>query len=110
MEESRIDAVEKRLDDVEEDLQRLRKNVHDIKNEQQVMVGQLSEVQKVIGALHADTAKVLTFFEGTDKLFGFCRKHWRTGLKFGCGVVTAWGVSNPHVTHTVEFIGKFFGL
>lgn len=110
MDEDRIASVEKRLDDVEQDLQKLRKTVHDVKNEQQVMVGQINAVQKSVTSVEANTETLLHFFEGTDKLFGFCRKHWRTLLKFGCGFVTAYGVTNPSVQRTLIFVQHFFGL
>lgn len=101
--EERLGSIEKRLDDTEADLQKLRATVHAIKNEQQVLVGQMSD-------LTSSVDRVISFFEGTDKVFGFCRKHWRTMLKFGCGFVTAYGVTNPSVARSLQFVTHFFGL
>lgn len=117
MEEDRLANIEERLDAAEQDLQRLRQNVHDIKNEQQVLSGQMSDVQKSVNALtegmsdlKANSERMLNFVEGTDKVLGFCRKHWRDLLKFGCGIVTAYGITNPHVQRAIDFTGKFFGF
>jgi O6-methylguanine-DNA--protein-cysteine methyltransferase len=67
-------------------------------------------VQTQIAEMDGKLDKVISFIEGTDKVLGFCRKHWRTILKFGCGFVTAYGVSNPSVQHTLSFVQNFFGL
>lgn len=109
-ENERLTQIETRLDAAEKDLIALRKNVHDIKNEQQIMVGQIQDLQNDVTTVKENTDKLVVFFEGTDRVFGFCRKHWRTMLKFGCGFVTAYGVTNPAVQRTLAFTIKFFGL
>lgn len=101
--DERLGGVEKRLDVLETDFKKLRTTVHDIKGEQQVLVTEFAKAQ-------AQLTKVVTFFEGTDKILGFTKKHWRTILKFGCGFVTAYGVSNPNVQHSIIFVQHFFGL
>lgn len=98
-----LEAIDKSLDLLEFDFRRLRRTVHSIKGEQQVLV---IEFGKAKGQLD----KVVAFFEGTDKLLGFTKKHWRTLLKFGCGFITAYGVTNPSVQRSLIFIQHFFGL
>jgi t-SNARE complex subunit (syntaxin) len=53
---------------------------------------------------------ILKWVTGAEKVAGVAAKHWKTALKFGCGVVTAWGIGNPHVAHVISFIGTFFGI
>lgn len=100
---ARLTAIENRVTEVETDLQKLRRTVHNIAEDAMKTTARLINIEK-------KTDKVITFFEGTDKIFGFCRAHWRTLLKFGCGFVTAYGVTNPHVAQTANFISRFFGL
>lgn len=56
------------------------------------------------------TDRIMVWVEGTDHIFGFCRKHWRTIFKFGAGVVTAYGIGNPHIQNALTYIAKFIGI
>ena len=98
-----LEAIDKSLDLLEFDFRRLRRTVHSIKGEQQVLLGEFTKVQRQMD-------RVVSFFEGTDKILGFTKKHWRTILKFGCGFVTAYGITNPSVQRTILFVQHFFGL
>lgn len=102
-EKERLSKIENRVTAVETDLQKLRRTVHNIAEDAMKTTAHLIKIEK-------KTDKLISFFEGTDKVFGFCRKHWRTMLKFGCGFVTAYAASNPHVAQTANFVSHFFGL
>jgi len=96
-------SIEARLALVENDLLRLRKNVHKIANQSMKNAGALSQI-------HADIKEIRAFVTGTTKFFGFAKKNWKTALTFGCGIITAAGITNPTVGRMVEFTAKFFGI
>lgn len=103
MVEDRLNVVENRLDKVESDLIKLRRTTHKVANV-------AMKTQKQLADIKTNTDKMVSFYEGTDRIFGFCRKHWRTALKFGCGFVTAYGFANPAVGRTATYIQHFLNL
>jgi hypothetical protein len=110
MDDDRIAAIENRVDTIEQDLSKLRETAHRVADSQQVSIAQMTDVTATLDTMKAQLSSVTSFIDGTDHVLGFCRKHWRTILKFGAGVVTAYGFGNPHVQRALDFILKFAGI
>jgi hypothetical protein len=101
--EDRLHDVEQRLDAVEADLVSMRRSLHKANGQRQIMQNDIKKIDK-------KTDEILSFMTGAQKIYGVARKHWKSGLTFGCGLVTAVGFTNPAVAHVTSFISKFFGL
>lgn len=99
----RLDSLEIKINSMEVDLTTLKTEFASAKLDRNSMAVHLQSVDDKMD-------RVLSFVEGTDKVLGFCLKHWRTAAKFGAGVVTAYGVSNPNVQRTLNFIVHFVGM
>jgi predicted nuclease with TOPRIM domain len=100
---TRLERLENDIRETKEKLGSLETELTALKTGHQTMQSQLLEQDTKLD-------QILVWVAGANKIAGIAAKHWKTGLKFGCGVVTAWGFSNPHVTQTAAFIAKFFGL
>lgn len=99
-----------RLDRLEKDITETKVRLTNLEAElQSVKQGAIS-MQSQLAGQDAKLDRILIWVDGANKVAGVATKHWRTALKFGCGAVTAWGITNPHVSNLVNFIGKFFGF
>jgi hypothetical protein len=49
---------------------------------------------------------ITIFVTGANTVFGLAKRHWRTGLIFGAGIMTSAGIGNPAVWN---FIRSFAG-
>lgn len=99
-----------RLDRLEKDIAETKTKLLTLENELQIVKTRGEAMQLQLTGQDDKLDRILRWVDGANKVAGIATRHWRTALKFGCGVVTAWGVSNPHIAHAVEFVGKFFGL
>jgi hypothetical protein len=100
---TRLDRLESDIKETKDKLASLEKELVTLKKGHETMQSQLLGQDEKL-----DT--ILAWVTGAQKVAGVAAKHWKTALKFGCGVVTAWGITNPHVARTIEFVGKFFGI
>jgi hypothetical protein len=100
---TRLERLESDLAAIKEKVVNLETEIATVKNGHIVISKQLTE-------MNGKMDKVVMIADGTDKVLGFCRKNWKTILKFGCGFVTAYGISNPQVQRTLIFVQHFFGL
>jgi hypothetical protein len=98
-----LERLEADITDMKERLAGLETEFQKAKQERSLMQTQLTGQDEKLD-------RILVWVDGAHKVAGIATRHWKTALKFGCGLVTAWGISNPHVAHTVEFVGKFFGF
>lgn len=112
-----VPGTSTRLERLESDLSAIKNQVANLESEISTVKAGHKSMQEDLATLNTkmdeqtlDLKKVVAFADGTDKVFGFCRAHWRTILKFGCGFVTAYGISNPSVQRTIIFVQHFFGL
>lgn len=99
-----------RLERLESDISEMKARLANLENEFQQAKEERSLMQTQMTGQDIKLDRILVWVDGTQKIVGVAIRHWRTALKFGCGVVTAWGISNPHVQNTVEFVAKFFGV
>lgn len=105
-----------RLDRLESDLAEIKGKVSNLETEFEKAKGERTQMLYLINGtsdepgLIQKTNKIYSYIDGTEKVAGFALKHWRTLLKFGCGFVTAWGVSNPHLAASLGFVSRFFGF
>ena len=100
---SRLERLETEITEIKERLATLEHEFQSAKEER-------SKMQSQLDGQDIKLDKILVWVDGAHKVAGVATRHWRTALKFGCGVVTAWGVSNPHIQNVVIFVGKFFGI
>lgn len=99
-----------RLERLEQDISEMKERLANLETEFQKAKEERSAMQLQLTDQDAKLDKIVAWVDGVHKVAGIATRHWKTALKFGCGVMTAWGISNPHVAHTIEFVGKFFGL
>lgn len=97
---NRLDNLEARLTAIEDEMATIKADIAEAKTARGIMQDDLVSMKN-------DTAKILDFLTGVDKIGGMARRHWRTILTFGCGIMTAAGLGNPDV---IEYVRKFFGL
>jgi hypothetical protein len=90
----------------------------------QIFEDKLDDAVRRIGKLEArmDTAETMreeimaklatieTFVGGYNKIWGLAKKHWKTLLTFGAGIVTAGGLGNPQVQHIADYVVRFLGV
>jgi nicotinic acid mononucleotide adenylyltransferase len=98
------------LADIKTDIETLKLRVGDLEKKFEQAELERSTMNATLNRVEEQNARILAFIAGTDKIFGFTRKHWRTILKFGAGFVTAYGISNPIVQRELNFILAFFGI
>lgn len=99
-----------RLERLENDIAETKERLSSLENDlQTVKQGALLMGTRLVGQ-DEKLDKILVWVDGANKVAGIATRHWKTALKFGCGVVTAYGISNPQVAHVVTFVGHFFGL
>jgi acetyl-CoA carboxylase carboxyltransferase component len=99
-----------RLERLESDISETKERLSSLENELQIVKQGASAMQSQLLGQDDKLDRILVWVDGANKVAGVATRHWKTALKFGCGVVTAWGISNPQVAHVVAFVGKFFGL
>jgi calcineurin-like phosphoesterase len=104
-----IQTVSLQLNELDRRVTSLEESNEQAKKERQTVLNILNGTPDQQGLVQK-TDRIMVWVEGTDHIFGFCRKHWRTLFKFGAGVVTAYGVSNPHVQNALNYILKFSGI
>lgn len=107
---TRLERLESDLATVRDKVANLETEIADIKDGAATMKNDVAALSTKMDTANATLTRVANFYDGTDKVFGFCRKHWRTLLKFGCGFVTAYGVTNPAAQRSILFVQHFFGL
>lgn len=99
-----------RLDRLESDISEAKERLTNLENELKQVKQGAAQMQLQLSGQDAKLDKLVKWVDGANKILGVATRHWKTALKFGCGVVTAYGISNPQVAHVVSFVGKFFGL
>lgn len=100
---TRLERLEEDISDAKTRLANLEEELQLVKKGSQTMQLQLTDQDDKLD-------RILHWVDGANKIAGIATKHWKTALKFGLGVITAWGISNPQVSHVVTFVGRFFGL
>lgn len=100
-------SVEERIAVIEEDLAKVKKDIHVAKNEAMKTDKRLTDVEADLKTVKNNTVEILSFVDGGKKVFGFAKKHWKTGLTFGAGLMTAAGIGNPKI---LTFISTYFGI
>jgi hypothetical protein len=110
--DERLRGVEGRIAVVENDLAKIKLDIHATKNEMQVATAEAEKMKKSLTAVANELAEVrqntndiLGWVSGANTVFGFAKKHWRTALTFGCGIMTAAGIGNPTI---LNFISNLF--
>lgn len=99
-----------RLERLEGDINETKSRLENLENELQKVKQGSAQMQLQLTGQDEKLDRILIWVDGANKVAGIATRHWKTALKFGCGVVTAWGISNPQVGHVVAFVTKFFGL
>ena len=107
---TRLERLENDIKETKDKLVNLESELATLKKGHEEMSATLTEQTQTLTGQDAKLDRILVWVDGANKVGGIAAKHWKTALKFGCGVVTAWGIGNPHVAHTIEFVGKFFGF
>ena len=100
---SRLDVLEADIKETKERLTSLETEFKSVKEGAVTMQAQLTGQDEKLD-------RILVWVDGANKVAGVAVRHWKTALKFGCGAVTAWGITNPHVASLLSFIGNFFGI
>ncbi len=103
---ARFKALDDRCDEIESDLQSMRKSLHSIKNEHMKTQTHVKTLQNQMTNIALDTQEILKWVTGGAKVFGFAKKNWKTAIIFGAGIMTSLGFGNPELLH---FLVKFFG-
>ena len=99
-----------RLERLESDIAEAKTRLTNCENELVTLKQGAAQMQLQMTSQDEKLDRILVWVDGTQKVAGFAVKHWRTALRFGCGFVTAWGISNPHVQSAITFVGHFFGF
>jgi len=99
-----------RLERLESDIKETKDKLVSLESELVTLKEGHEKMQSQLAGQDDKLDTILAWVTGAQKVAGIAQKHWKTALKFGCGVVTAWGIGNPHVAHVIEFVGKFFGF
>lgn len=99
-----------RLERLENDITETKNRLGNLEKELLTLKEGHNEMQSQLVGQDDKLDQILVWVNGANKVAGVAAKHWKTALKFGCGVMTAWGISNPHVQNVVTFVGKFFGI
>jgi predicted nuclease with TOPRIM domain len=99
-----------RLERLESDISETKNRLANLETELATLKQGAAQMQSQLSGQDEKLDQILIWVTGAEKVAGIAAKHWKTALKFGCGVVTAWGISNPHVAHAVAFVGNFFGI
>jgi hypothetical protein len=99
-----------RLERLEQDIAEAKTRLASLETEVLTLKQGYSTMQTTLDAQDIKLDKIVKWVDGANKVLGIATRHWKTALKFGCGVVTAYGISNPQVAHVISFIGNFFGL
>lgn len=107
---TRLERLESDIKETKDKLTNLESELVTLKKGHETMQAELSTQSTTLANQDEKLDVILKWVTGAEKVAGVAAKHWKTALKFGCGVVTAWGIGNPHVAHTIEFVGKFFGF
>lgn len=88
----RFECIEARIEGLEERMTELS--------------GISPRIKKLEETLDVRLASIENFVGGYNTVAGLTKKHWKTVLTFGAGLMSAAGIGNPKVT---EFITAFFG-
>jgi predicted nuclease with TOPRIM domain len=99
-----------RLERLEGDIKETKTRLASLENELVTLKEGAQAMQSQLAGQDDKLDQILVWVTGAEKVAGIAAKHWKTALKFGCGVVTAWGITNPHVAHVLQFVGSFFGI
>lgn len=99
-----------RLDRLESDIAETKQKLSALESELQKLKEGASTMQLQLSGQDEKLDRILVWVDGANKVAGVAVRHWRTALKFGCGAVTAWGVTNPHVQSLLAFVSNFFGF
>lgn len=99
-----------RLERLESDISEMKARLANLEIEFQQAKEERSQMQTQLAGQDTKLDRILVWVDGANKVAGIATRHWKTALKFGCGAMTAWGVTNPHVSNVVSFIGNFFGV
>jgi uncharacterized coiled-coil protein SlyX len=99
-----------RLERLETDIADTKTRIGNLETELATLKRGAEQMQTQLTGQDDKLDQILVWVTGAEKVAGIAAKHWKTALKFGCGVVTAWGISNPHVAHVIVFVGNFLGL
>jgi hypothetical protein len=99
-----------RLERLEADIKETKNKLGNLENELIVLKKGHETMQTQLAGQDDKLDVILKWVTGAEKVAGVAAKHWKTALKFGCGVVTAYGITNPHVAHVIDFVGKFLGF
>lgn len=104
-EEEKLTAIETRVHTIETYLEEVKDYIHKAKNEAMKTVRRLTVVEANLKTVKDNTVEIISLVDGGKKIFGFAKKHWKTALTFGAGLMTALGIGNPELT---KFFYTFF--
>jgi hypothetical protein len=99
-----------RLVRLENDITEMKERLANLESEFQKAKEERSQMQMQLSGQDEKLDRILLWVDGAQKVAGIATRHWKTALKFGCGAVTAWGVTNPHVQSLLNFVAQFFGV
>jgi len=93
-----------RLERLESDIADTKTRIANLENELVTLKRGAEQMQTQLTGQDEKLDQILVWVTGAEKVAGIAAKHWKTALKFGCGLVTAYGIQNPHVQNAVSFI------
>lgn len=92
----RLKVFEDKLDDALGRISKLESRMTTAEDGRAEMLAKLANIEKFVG--------------GYNTIMGLAKKHWKTLLTFGAGLVTASGIGNPTVQSVAAYVGKFLGV